>query len=467
MNARTFALTPRWIMFDQFWIALKSRNRRLIILRYGAIIMLALFLAGAVLLPELGIPVIPVALVTLAILLYNVLLHQALKTLPAEFAPFHGLHFALIQISADLVALLVLTYYTGGVESPFLLFYLFHIIIASLILPSAIVALIIAAVLGMMFGGALLELSGVIAHHPIHGLFPAAQYTNGTYIAVQFAAFAFTFFVINYLANSISKELYLRERSLTRAYKQLEEAEKTKSRYVMSVVHDLKTPIAAAITYLNMLLDKSFGELSDEMERPIERSRVRLQGAITLINDILQLSQVKLASDVEVQDVNLSALISEIYEEMRILFMAKKIRFSTWTNAENDVHVEAEPKLLKLAIANIISNAHKYSENDSTVEVHLKEIDGLASIEVADSGIGIPEGEIDKIFQDFYRTGISKKKSEGTGLGLSIVKQIIHQFNGTVHVESPSRLQTPDRPGTAFFIMLPRTFKKADVEDEE
>ncbi|MBL0177494.1 MAG: HAMP domain-containing histidine kinase [Ignavibacteria bacterium] len=469
MSARMLALTPQWIMFDQFWIALKRRNLWLITLRYGAVLALTVFLAGMAALPQLQVDTLPIAIITVCILAYNVVLHRSIGAVPAAYAPFHGLHFALIQISADLLVLMGIMYFTGGIESPFFLFFLFHIIIGSLILPSAVVSVVIAVSLSTMLTGVLLEYHGTIPHHAIVGFLGAPLYTNAPYIIVFFLVFTFTLLVSNYLANSISKELYLRERSLTRAYKQLEEAEKTKSRYVMSVVHDLKTPIAAAITYINMLLDKSFGALSEEMERPLERSRARLSSAITLINDILQLSQVKLANRIEAADINLTEMLEDIYDEMRIMFMAKKIRFTTWTNAEEDLHIEAEPRLLKLALGNLISNAHKYTESEGVVEVHLKERDDLISIEIADTGIGIPKGELNRIFDDFYRTTVSKKKTtEGTGLGLSIVKQIIHQFHGSISVDSPSRLgDGAERPGTAFFITLPKRFVETATELED
>ena len=228
----------------------------------------------------------------------------------------------------------------------------------------------------------------------------------------------------------------------------------------MSVVHDLKTPIAAAMTYLNMILDGSLGRVPDALERPLERSRIRLNNAISIVNDILQLTQLKLAEKPEISRVNLTELIDEIYQEMRILFVAKKIRFSTWINSEEDVFVEAERKLLKLGLSNLISNTHKYTEKGGRVEIHISNEGEDTLIEIADSGIGIPPDEQEKIFQDFYRSSISKRKGiEGTGLGMSVVMHIIRQFNGRIRVESPSRLADgAEHPGTAFFITLPRKY---------
>ncbi|MDH7515780.1 MAG: HAMP domain-containing sensor histidine kinase [Bacteroidota bacterium] len=456
MRAKPFVLTPQWIMFDEFWISLKRRNRWLVYLRYGAAAMLAGFAAGAPLALHLRVETVPILMIAAAILAYNLVLHRLLQTIPTTHARFHGLHFALIQISLDIVALLVFLYLSGGIESPFFVLLIFHVIIGSLILPRAIVSTIITIAVAVMGTGTFMEFRGIIPHYTI-GDFPHLLSSHPNYLVLSFVVMVFALYMSNYLANSISKELYQRERALTQAYKDLEDAEKAKSRYVMSVVHDLKTPIAAAITYLTLILDKTFGPLKPEIERPLERSKHRLAGAIKLINDILELSQVRLSGGLTTEKVNLTEIIHEIYDEMRIMFTSKNIRFTTWTNAAEDVYIEADPKLLKLALANLISNAHKYTDPEGNVEVHIKVKGDFVFIEVADDGIGIPEQEQSRIFEDFFRTSISKKRTtEGTGLGLTIVRQIIQQMHGSIRLESPSRLAREGRPGTAFFVTLPR-----------
>ena len=469
MKHNLFVLTPRWIKYDQFWISINKRNLWLILLRYWAVALLAGLILSVGLLPSIQIATAPIAIISVTILIYNLILHRAHRYVPAAQASFHGLHFALIQICLDFIMLAMLIYYTGGVESPFMIFCIFHVIIGSLILPAVFVTLICAAMISIMFGFALSEYYHLIPHYPIVGLYTTPIYTNSTYIIIHISLFAVTLLISNFLANSISKELYLRERSLTRAYGRLEEAEQAKSRYVMSVVHDLKTPIAAVITYLNMILERSFGTISDELERPLERSRFRLNGAISLINDILQLSQVKLTSKLDISNINLTQLVDEIYQEMRIMFMAKHIRFSTWVNAAHDVAVDAEPRLLKLALSNLLSNAQKYTQENGSVEVHIKETGEDVQIEIADSGVGIPENEMNKVFQDFYRSTVSKKMgTEGTGLGLSIVQQIVNQLHGSITFASPSRLQIDDtQRGTAFIVTLPKKYEPLSQDRDE
>jgi signal transduction histidine kinase len=462
-------LAPKWIMYDEFWKALKRRNLWLINMRYIAVAMLLSVILFSLAITDISLDEFLIASLAAGILAYNFLLHRTHHLTPDSFAPFNGLHFALIQMCLDFLALLVLIYITGGVESPFLYFFIFHVIIGSLILPMRVISVLISITLLIALGGAMLELHNIIPHLHTQGFIPDDHYRSETFIGVQFVFLAVTLFISNYLANSISKELYLRERALTMAIRKLGEAEEAKSRYVMSVVHDLKTPIAAATTYLNMILDGSVGAVPEAMQRPLERSQARMMNAIQVVNDILQLTQLKLEEKPAITQVNLTELIDEIYQEMRVLFIAKKIRFSTWIGAQQDVHIEAEPRLLKLALSNLISNTHKYTPAEGRVEIHIHQRDDNVRIEIADSGMGIPPAEQEKIFEDFYRSSLSKKHGiEGTGLGLSVVMHILRQFNGSIEVESPSRLENgPEYPGSAFILTLPRSFtwRQPDIED--
>jgi signal transduction histidine kinase len=108
-------------------------------------------------------------------------------------------------------------------------------------------------------------------------------------------------------------------------------------------------------------------------------------------------------------------------------------------------------------IANVLSNAAKYSPRPGRVvarfDTHQR---GLISLSFMDNGIGIPEEELPKVFQDFYRASNSKKLGiEGTGLGTSIISHVIGQHHGSVQVESPSPLKEEGRPGTSITIILP------------
>ena len=457
-----FAMSPSGEQYDSFWNEIKQRNLWLIRLRYGAVVMIICLIFGVYLLEngfsDFYLNTFPHWIIAGAILFYNLIFQKVWKILPDKIPNencFHSVHFALLQIGFDFFALMLFIYFTGGIETPLFAFFIFHVIIASLLLSHSLVNLIITLTIIFSSFGAILECINVLPHYSLEGLWHISLYDNLNYLVIYFALFSITLYLSSYLANSIASNLYDREQKITVAYSELENAEKTKSRYVMTVVHDLKTPIAAASTYLDMLLDGTLGELQSQQLKPIERSKARLNGAIDIIKDILQISQLKLDANAQnLESVDIVDTLNEIINDHRVILESKNIEFNSEVTSTKLLVIQAEPKMLRLALANLVSNAAKYTENDGKVEFSASCEKGKISITVADTGIGIPENEIGKIFRDFYRTNLSKKKAiEGTGLGLTLVKQIVEMYGGSVTAKSPSHLKTDEnRPGTEFTV---------------
>lgn len=471
-----FTLVPERIKFGQFWVEIRKRNRWLIMLRYGAVAMLSFLVLGLYLLDRtiegFEINILPLFLIAAAILAYNIIFHRIWIILPKikiwidgpnateGQKGLHSLHFSLAQIICDFVSLLLFVYYTGGVESPFYPFFIFHVIIGSLFFTQEVIGTIVTLTVLLSIGGSVLEIIGAIPHHAIIGFLSSPLYDNPAYIIMFFAVFAISLFTSIYLANSIAKELYQRERALTITYSKLENAEKTKSKYVQSVVHDLKTPIAAALTYLNMILEGNLGEIHEAQQKPIERSTARLSSAIHTINDILNISQLQIESSIEnIESINICEVFQEIIHDLNVIIESKKLDFTYKCDSENPV-IDVEPKLAKLSLANLVSNAVKYTEPGGKIELILDDDKENLRISISDNGIGIPEKEQAKIFNSFYRSSVSKQKGiEGTGLGMSIVSDVVQKYHGTIELISPSYLYSgEDRPGTQFIISIPKKF---------
>jgi len=445
-------------------------------LRYGAVLMLSFMILGIVIIKSvfmnINVNLLPLCIITLSILSYNIVFHRVWNHLSLKrnwgsstsneelTGGFHSLHFSLIQIIFDLIALLLFIYFTGGVESPLYAFFIFHVIIGSLFLTQEVTGAIVTAVLVSSITGSLLEFNQIIPHHAIVGLLVTPLYNNTGYIIIFFSVFGITLYSSIYLANSIARVLYQRERALTNAYSALENAEKTKSRYVQSIVHDLKTPIAAAVTYLNMILDENLGEVHELQLKPLERSKTRLTSAIQTINDVLNISQLKIESSIEnITQIDLNSVIDEICSDMSVIAQSKNIdlHFNCETQ---EPFIEAEPKLIKLSLANVVSNSVKYTDEGGKIEIELTEEKDFCSISIADNGIGIPEKEQEKIFQSFYRSSLSKQKHiEGTGLGMTIVLEVLKKYHGEIKLFSPSYLDSGEnRPGTQIIINIPKKF---------
>lgn len=463
MKAKLFTLVPDRVNYDSFWIEIRKRNKWLINLRFAAVGLLITLVVGGYLInlfiPQFQLKLFPIIVIAFCILIYNFIFRWLWKIFPkiSEKFKVHSLHFSLLQICIDFIALMLLIYFTGGVESPFNTFYVFHLIIGSLILPGSIVMLLMTIVMLLALGGSILEFNAIIPHHQIAGLISHPLYNDISYLVVFFATFAIVTYTAIYLTNSISRVLYDREKSLTIAYRELEEAEKSKSRYVMTVVHDLKTPISASLTWINLLLEGKIAELSSEVITSLQRIKSRLEGAIELINNILTISQVKISGKYEAfEEIDLAKMFNEIYLNSRVLFTSKNIKFNVLLS-KPEIMIKSDSKWLKLALSNLISNAQKYTEPNGIVEVRITEREKDVEIIVSDNGIGIPRDELPKVFSEFYRSSISKQRNiEGTGLGVALVKEIITRFGGNITVDSPSYLQSEGRPGTQFTVVLPK-----------
>ncbi len=469
-----FTLIPGRIDYNQFWVSMRKRNLWLIYLRYGAFLLLASLITGSTFIEHsvvrFDIYSLPLWITAVSILIYNLIFHYSWTKLAAKRnwhlgekaeykrSGFRSLHFAMLQICADFIALLAFVYFTGGVESPMYSFFIFHVIIGSLFLPGSTMIFIISGVLAITVGGAMLEFSGDIPHYS-SGIFLSPLYHNELYVFTFFLFFGLMLYTSIYLTNSIAKELYRHQRSLTIAYDKLEESRIENQRYIMSVVHDLKTPISAVITYINMILDGTYGTPGEGIIRPLERSGSRLTNAIKMINNILYLSQLKLQTKIdETETVDLEEMINDICSELDAVRGNGKIKVR-FSKKSDDLRYECEPKLMNLALSNILSNAFKYNSEDGIIEIEAGKSGDSLNIRISDTGIGIPEKEQEKIFRDFYRSSVSKKKKiEGSGLGMSIAAQVVQRYGGSISVSSPSDIDHPEKeeyPGTTFVINLP------------
>jgi signal transduction histidine kinase len=179
-----------------------------------------------------------------------------------------------------------------------------------------------------------------------------------------------------------------------------------------------------------------------------------------MINNILRISRLRLLDEKTSDDIDISKLIDEIIDVNKENILSKQLSFQK-TNFNDSKILKGDDVLLKLAFSNLIGNAIKYTNKKGIVKIDSQFDDKSIKITICDNGIGIPQNEIDKIFDNYYRANnTNKSNEEGSGVGLSIVKEIIHQHRGSISVSSPSFLGTPENPGTCFAILLPYELRK-------
>jgi len=399
---------------------------------------------------------VALTLINCSILVYNGILQWLRVYLKCEPFKFNPLHFSLVQMVLDLSALMLLVYFTGGIETPLFMLFVFHMIIGSLILPGTVIYTIAISVVFIFFGMVLGEYHNLISHHAVAGLLQTPLYNNFKFIVTYSIVFGFVILMSVVLANKIANQLYLMEQKLVESLEQLNAAEVEKQNYVIGVVHEIKTPLSAVHSYLDVILQGFLGPVNEKILAKLQRVRARSAEAIQLTNDVLKVSKLRLLDEIKKEEIKVRDILSSVLKKQRANFDRKKVKLHFKDNRKIRSKILGDKLLLEIAFSNLVSNALKYIEDEGVIEIILDEKEKGIQLEVCDNGIGIPEKDIEKIFDDFYRaSNIRSKGYEGTGMGLSIIKHIVEKHNGTIEVQSPSRLASTNKPGASFIVFLP------------
>jgi signal transduction histidine kinase len=329
-------------------------------------------------------------------------------------------------------------------------------VIGSMILPRFVIYSSACLVIFVFSAIVFAEYFGLIAHHSIAGFLKDPFYNNFSYISAILSVFAFVLIVTVMLANEIANKLYKMEENLLDSLDKLRAVEIEKENYITGVVHEIKTPIAAVQSYLDLILGNYLGPVSPKIEDKLKRTRSRSDEAIQMINNILKISRLKILDDLGKDELDIKRLVCSAHEKLKSQIETKGIYFSLVDNRKNKGKVLGDKFLLEIGFSNIISNAIKYVDKSGKIVITMADSLIGVEIKVCDNGVGIPSGESENIFQEFFRaSNIKHKGYEGVGLGLTVVKQIITKHSGTITVQSPSSLASENHPGTCFIITLP------------
>ncbi|MBF0297905.1 MAG: HAMP domain-containing histidine kinase [Oligoflexia bacterium] len=211
------------------------------------------------------------------------------------------------------------------------------------------------------------------------------------------------------------------------------------------MAHELKSPINAVESYLNLMEEKYLGENINNYLNIISRSKIRIQDMRKLIMDLLDLTQIEAGSRKrKVEKINLHDLFLNILELNIGLVQKRKIKIKYVI--DKNITVNADKTDIEILINNLLSNAIKYNKDEGEVNFSIRKDENINEgdkkinklyIKCADTGIGISEDDQQKLFNEFSRIKNEKTKNiTGSGLGLSILKKILKHYNGHVSLES-------------------------------
>jgi two-component system sensor histidine kinase KdpD len=251
--------------------------------------------------------------------------------------------------------------------------------------------------------------------------------------------------VLEQAAIAIDRARLARENARTAA---LEESERLHSALFASLSHDLKTPlasIAGAVTSLKDLGDKMEAPTRRDLLTSIEEEASRLGRFVANLFDMTRIEAGTLKPRLDALDV--AEVVADAVSRARRVHAGHEFEVSL---AETLPAVRADAHLLGQVLFNLLDNACKYG-GEAPVGVFARAEDGKVVIAVTDQGKGIPEGDLERIFQKFYRRQKGDGRAAGTGLGLSIARGFVEGMGGTLKAESPAIRKR----GTRFVIRLP------------
>jgi len=433
--------------------SLIQRAYWLVGLRWVAIAMLgfATFVAGRFLHIELAAS----ALYTISgiLLVYNFVLYDLLRywtwggKAPSPRRIGRMLTF---QISADLLILTTILHFSGGIENPFSFFFVFHMILVS-ILRSKWQSYVQVTSAVILFGGVVvLEGLGILPHYDLVGFADHGLYDNAVFVFGFLFVFVVTLYLVVYMTTSIGEQLRKQQDNYERANALLEEKDQLKNQYVLRLTHDIKGHLAAIESCLEIVIDGTVGSLNDKQEDLVDRAHRRTVKCMAFITALLKLTRMKLTGQLEMERFSLKNCVFNALAAVQNRARTKVIVVSHVIHSSVD-ELPGEAVLIEETVTNLLFNAVKYTPKGGQVSLVVQEEGPLIQVTISDTGIGIPAEAMEHIFEEFYRAPNARAtERDGSGLGLAFAKQVIERHGGRIEARNNAG------GGTTFTFTLPK-----------
>jgi len=429
---------------------------------------------------HIGFSTLPVYIICAIIASYNLIFVRQARSLEADKVGLvieRAQTSGNIQIVLDLLMLTALIHFAGGIENPFIFFYLAHTIAASILLPQrrayALATLAILAITLLV----LLEYYGVIPHVNLQGFMLDTRFKDTSRVVGVLVALATLVYGCTYVITAVSGELRRRQKEMVKLKDQLLEKRTMELeqasgevvklgeerrhfvRFLGVVAHDLQSPLVATQSFLSYILDGFTGTITDGQRDLLERGVRRIDGLLTLITDLLDIPRIESGQITrEMRELSFNEVFKRSLEGLDNLAQQKSLTLKVEL-PERPLKINGAGRRLQQVLTNLVSNAINYT-NEGTVLVRVSDNDNEVRVEVIDSGIGILPEDLPRLFNDFFRG--SNVGIKGTGLGLSISKRIVEAHGGRIWAESPD---PESNKGSRFTFTLPK--KLTAVHEEK
>ncbi|CAG9622332.1 ATP-binding protein [Sutcliffiella rhizosphaerae] len=226
--------------------------------------------------------------------------------------------------------------------------------------------------------------------------------------------------------------------------------DKLRKDFLANVSHELRTPIAMLQGYSEAIVDDIAGTEDEkkELASVIYDESLRMG---RLVNDLLDLARMEAGHiSLNYEQADIIAFIEKISRKFQVLAKEKGIALHTEVDGIGTMEIDVDR--MEQVLTNLVDNAIRHTEDNGSIDIHVKVLDHGVKISVKDSGVGIPEEDLPFVFERFYKADKARTRGQaGTGLGLAIVKNIVEAHNGTISVHSKLG------EGTTFSMFFPKS----------
>lgn len=276
---------------------------------------------------------------------------------------------------------------------------------------------------------------------------------------------------IRHAKENLERSVQERTKELFKAKELAEHANKAKSMFLANMSHELRTPMHAILSFSNFGIKSTDSIKQQKIHRFFAQINTSGNRLISLINNLLDLSKLDAGMmEIKFSNTDIIDLVERAESELLPLIEEKNMVVKKDFSNSN-IMVELDASRILQVVVNFISNSIKFSPKDSIIEIMVKntmmteehdnQVKAAVSISVSDKGIGIPEGELEVIFNKFVQSSSTLTKAGGTGLGLAICKDIITHHHGRIWAEN-----NPEG-GSTFTFCIPKTHSETNPQSEE